>query len=353
MKIETNQPGANLETPALTETPAPTSPAVETPSPAPAAPPAEVSPDAGSEELDWGQMNEDFDKVDLEVDAGSKESPVADGSLDVPVVAPPSTEEAVPPVVPKVETPSTEIPAPATPEVPTAKVPDKPETPPVVPPVAETPTPEVSKAETPAAQAQTPEQQAEALNKVRMEQHSKLKDYYKMSEEDAVAIVTSPNEVVPSMLANLHMTVLENTLQTLTSMIPQMVSQVINANKANEDANKAFFDTWPKLAKKELYAPLGRMIQAYRNANPEVPQDQLISEVGAAAHLAFKIAPDNLPAVPGTEVVPTIPIVPVIPEAGGNFVPAAPGGNVAQVPVGDKNQWTDYNKELDKEEAHG
>ena len=173
-------------------------------------------------------------------------------------------------------------------------------------------------------------------------------DYYKISDEDAVSMVTSPQEVVPNMLANLHMTVLENTLQTLTSMIPQMVSQVMEQKKANTDANEAFFSAWPKLAKAELYAPLGRMISAYRNNNPEMAQDQLIKEVGAAAHLAFKIAPDNIPEVGRGEVQVPTPQVPAV--AVGTFAPAAPGGSVAPVSAENTNEWTDYNKELDRED---
>lgn len=346
MKIEHAIPAAAEEqivVPAALETPPAAAP-VETP--APAAPPTEeVS--AGSEALDWGQLNEDLDTEQV-IDAGEEVVPPVTPPIEEPAPVIPPKSEVIPPETPTSEVVPSEVTPPPTPEetaVPTV---------PPVPPVAEPPTPEVPPVVP--VPTETPEQQAEALQKVRTEQHSKLTDFYKLSDEDAASMITSPQEVVPNMLANLHMTVLENTLQTLASMIPQMVSQVMETKKANENANEAFFGAWPKLAKAELYAPLGRMISAYRTANPEVPQDQLIKEVGAAAHLAFKIAPDEMPGVGG--IVPNpgvspegLPVAPAVPGSG--FTPAAPGGSTPPAPVKSNNPWDSYNKELDKEEAHG
>lgn len=342
-------PEAPSEPPAAT--PPATPPAAAPEAPAPATPPAEEISD-GSEAIDWGKLNEDLD-VDQE-SAGEEEAPAETPPVVEPGKEIPPAGEVVPPVPATPKVPAAEVSPPTTPAVPAVPpAPKEPVVPPVTP-VAETPTPVVPPVVP--LPTETPEQQAEASKKVRMEQHSKLKDYYKLSDEDAASMVAAPQEVVPDMLANLHMTVLENTMQTIVGMLPQMVSQVVDVARRNEEANKAFFTTWPKLAKQELYAPLERMIGAYRQANPEMPQDQLIKEVGAAAHLAFKIAPDEMPGVGA--VVPAVdgapPAVPVVPVApAGGFVPAVPGGGMPITPVKKKDEWGTYNDELDKDEAKG
>lgn len=309
----------------------------------PNTPPAE---EAGSPTtIDWGAMNDEFDHEDSGIE---EEAEVSAEALDEEEPGtPPASDEAAQreePATPKEEQAAE---APAAEEAPTT--PETPEVPEV--PVAETPTPETEPEAQPAQP--TPEQQAADLSQIREEQRAKFREAYQLTEDQASDIIAKPGEVVPEMLANLHMNVLENTITALAGMIPNMVSQVLRQERAAESANTAFFKTWPALNKQEYYKPLQRMIQTYRTNNPNVAQDQLIQEVGAAAHIAFRIDP-NAGSQPTGQAPATPPAAPSAQGTGAppaNFRPAAPGGSVPPAPAREKTVWDDLNEQFDAEDG--
>lgn len=295
----------------------------------------------GSEKMDWGEFNTQMDTEDASSDLLQPDT-VKEVTTSPPSTAVPAPAQEPAPksgeVSPEKPVTAPEVVKPVTPAVP--ETPEKkPETLEVQKPPSEVIPKEALK---PSVPELTPEQQAEEVNKVRNEQRQVLVQRYQISDEDAASFITAPNEVVPNMLAELHMSVLESSVQALAGLIPNMVSQVMERQKANTAANDAFFKAWPKLAKDEFQTPLLRMLSAYKISNPEVPQEQLIREVGAAAHLAFRLLPDDVqtPEVVQSTQVPSQQV----------FVPAVPGGARIPLPEKEKGKWENYNDELDTEE---
>lgn len=201
------------------------------------------------------------------------------------------------------------------------------------------------------AQAElTDEQQRTQHQQLRTEQLSKLSDYYgtHFTEEQAANFMANPQEVVPGMLAQVHLAVLESAVNAIAGMIPNMVSQSLEVKERTKQANSSFFEAWPKLNKPEYQKPLARMIGLYKQNNPEAPLEQLIQEVGASAHIAFKIVPEGAGDSSGGEVV-NEPPAGAVPQSGG-FRPAKPGGSQPPNPAKKKNEWETMNEEFDAQE---
>jgi hypothetical protein len=187
------------------------------------------------------------------------------------------------------------------------------------------------------AQPQTPEQRAELRNK----EIERLVGAYALNGEDAAAILTSPETVVPKMLANLHVNVCDSIIGAIMSRMPDAVQAIMENGRAAREAEDAFYSAWPALKDAKYRTVVGQSIQAYRALNPRAQRDEMIRAAGLNAMIYSRLPiPPELLAAPSAPAQPQPSFTPAAPAAG----PGAPP------PTRSTNPFTLLNEELDEDD---
>lgn len=292
------------------------------------APTAEVKDDA-LPEIDWGEMDADFDKED-------EPPPVAEKSDEPKVVEPAPAPDAPqpPPEVPppKVETP----PAVAVTPAPTPAVVTEPVTPVVAPAV----TPEPAPAPVPAPAAFTQED----VNKWRDERVAHFSTVYSMSEDEGLEFIRAPEKVLPGIAARLIVDVEQHVYNSLTHALPAIINRQFEDVLGKRKTERTLLKQWDQLGDPKHREVYDRTLAAYRAANPNATEEQTIREVGAASYMALGLVPTAPAAAPAET-----PATPVAEP----FTPAVPGAvSAATTPkVKSDNVFTLLADEMDKDDA--
>jgi len=292
-----------------------TSEAPPEPAPAGADEGRDITP---TESIDWGGLAEatDDDSQDIPLVAEAPEAPAPE-----PTPAPPAPLETPAPVA--------ETPPPAEPQPPPPAEPAQP-TPAPVPQAAPDPTREPVAPVAPEAQRLTEEEWAARSQKYEQD----LAAHYAVSKEDADALVTEPEKVLPRLAARVHRSVLESTVVGVMAHLPRYIEQHLASQQTYKANEQDFFGKWPALQKPEYQDAIRRIGSAYRLTNPMADKTRAIEEIGAMAMFQLGLVPT------GTQV----PLAPARP-----FAPAAPGGTPASRPApGTKqgNEWEQLANEL-------
>ncbi len=282
-------PAAEPIPPAANVAPEPKIPGPETPPPGETPPVVETPPEPTKLEQDFSNLAKEFEADDVveatlegvEQEKGAKEEP------------PKPKAEEVPPKVDKPPQPKVE-------EIP-PKVSEPPKEP--VQPAAgeEPPKPVVEEPKKPEEQAKiVPEEKPvevspERVAKDRTDLTNHWTKQYEMSPEEGIEFLDAPHEVVPGVMARLHVGVLEDAVRAIGQLLPQIVARELGTIKTQASHEEAFYAKWPKLDKPEYKTVIRRVGDLYKQNNPDAPVEQFIQEVGATAMIAFKIPPDDMP----------------------------------------------------------
>lgn len=284
---------------------------------APSAPaPTDTSEENG---LDWGELAVDFDTIDAATDPAEsgdtaiETSDPENGQADTPDVS--HTPE-------KVEQKPAEKTEPQTVEKPAEKATE----------VKEEKKPE----------EKTPAQPSQITQEDYSNQRSKLVEEmtkaYSLDDQAAAALVTEPEKVLPRMLAELHMTVYEQAVQTVANMIPQMFAAQQNAVKVTEQNRNAFYEKWPML--KEHEGDVLRVATQYRQMNPGATLEQAIQDVGAHVIIQKRIPVPGL-TITNETATPA--------KANQPFRPAATGGSTTPPPKQDTGKFANLINEFEED----
>lgn len=169
---------------------------------------------------------------------------------------------------------------------------------------------------------------------------------FKLSEEDEEKFLTSPNEVLPKMAANMYLDIFNSLTQVMHTQLPQLVQNVISQNSAREASRSAFNDAWPQLAKPEFAGIVERIASTYNTNNPSATPEEAIAEIGAQVWVAAKLPIQDLAAhVSGKPEVP-VAVPTITPQHRPASVGNAPRRAKAPVMRGVQNQFTDFAEEL-------
>jgi hypothetical protein len=238
----------------------------------------------------------------------------------IPAEKPPlPTEPVVPPVVPPVLPPE---PQPA--QVPPAQEPTQPTT--------ATPV-QGDGAAQPRLTASDPWRIAEGLEAHRAEVIPHLAaSKFALTEPELAELDGSPEVAIPKLLAKVFLESQISMQKFLAQAVPGMVKKYNTVSSANEGAEKKFFDMHKALdsSNPQHRATAVRIATLYRQANPGIPLDQLISEVGPMVMATLRIAPGGAPQAAGQ---------PAIPRGGTPFRPAVNGGGGAPIASEPANEW--------------
>lgn len=184
-----------------------------------------------------------------------------------------------------------------------------------------------------AAPAKTPEQ-------LREEYHSKLVEHYAINDEDAIALATTPEQVLPRLAANMHVRVMEEVTQHINAamqMVPQMLEMRMKQAEAEEKAKQDFFGVWPGLT--EHYDTIVQNARMARNANPSATRQQVIEMAGMMTALALGLDPA---AVRAAQQVQAQPQRQQVQQAPRPMRPAAPGPAPQGMPQSSGNIFADF-----------
>lgn len=272
---------------------------------APASPAPEAA--AASTDVNWADFAVDVDDegafiADPVGELGSSEQALTSTAPPPPPAQLPSSEQT-PPVAPQAA-PSTPTPAPATPAEP----------PPVAAPV---------------------QSQEELLAKYRAE----LETGYAISQDDALALATAPETVLPRLAANVHQRVMQEVsqhVQQMMTMIPQMLEARVAQQTAETEAKQVFYSAWPGLSQHH-----DRVIQnaaLVRQANPQATKEQVIEMTGMMTAIALGLDPRAVRANAAAGSVPA----PAPRQAVQPHRPAAPGGAVNSAPLPQQNVFASF-----------
>jgi hypothetical protein len=157
----------------------------------------------------------------------------------------------------------------------------------------------------------------EDIKKQREDTIAELEKVYALSNDDATAMLTEPEKVIPKLAARLYVDAYEGVMQAVSKVLPSLVHQVQASSSAAEANQRAFFEKWPALQKPEYDETLRKIGVAWRTMNPKADPETAVQEIGALAMGLLKLTPSEAPAATPT------------PKP---YVPAAPGGSVPSGP---------------------
>lgn len=288
-----SSPAATPSTPAPASTPASTSPASPSPSSSPATPAVEApSPPSTF----------NFDEI-FQID----EAPAA-------VVAPASPPVSAVPAAPE----SVVVKPPVAAEAPQPVV--QPQTPPQTPAAAESRPQGGSPPPSPADPA--------SLARMLVENKQAAIDHlaastFALTSAEIEALETDAVGTIPKLLSRAVVETQAMTLQHLARSVPLMIQNYLKVSQANSENESAFYSKWPSIKPAEHGELVKRVAQTYRQANPSIPMEQMITDVGTIVMQLAKLQP-SAAAHPGNGSRP--------PQSS-PFVPASGGTAAAPQPV--------------------
>lgn len=152
---------------------------------------------------------------------------------------------------------------------------------------------------------------------------------FALSAAEIEALETDAVGMIPKLLARAVVRSQAMTLQHLARSVPAMFQQFLTTMKATSEGEGAFYARWPSLKSPTHGELIKRVAQTYRIANPTVPREQMIEEVGA---MVMQLAKLPQPQVAATSNGSR-------PPQPSPFVPAGAGSVTAPQPV-EEGSWS-------------
>lgn len=228
------------------------------------------APEGSDEAGEWEALASEFtaeDSQGLPQDEGSTQE-----EGDPEGAEPPAAEEP-PEQAPSVEEPEGE------PESAEAQEEEQEQTP-EIPQVPEEPQPE--------------QLSPEDLQAQREQARAELAERFKLSDEQAEALLMNPNEVLPQLVADVFLDVYDQVVGAIQAKLPEVVSGILEQQRVLNEERESFFREWPELAKDEYQPVIQRIKEAYWQMNPKASREQAVKEIGAQAWVALRLPLDGL-----------------------------------------------------------
>lgn len=146
----------------------------------------------------------------------------------------------------------------------------------------------------------SPEQAAAQFAQVREQAEQMLAEYYKLSQDDVNALEEDPTEflktAIPRLTARVYVDAVVTSIQRVQQALPNIVTQIVSEREESRNAEEAFFQQWPQL--REHKDTVTRIAAAYRQINPDMPQDQFMRDVGVQAMVMLGLRAEEKPSQP-------------------------------------------------------
>lgn len=285
----------------------------------------EVSPEAGATPA---AASSDVNWADFAVDSDDEGAFVAE-----PVVGQDSGDDAPAdtPQADSVQVPSSESTAPVTPPAQSNQAPtaSPQEQQPTSPQAAPEPTQPVA-----------PQQSSEELRAKYLED---LQNHYAISQEDALAITTQPETVMPRIAAQLHMNVMQEVtrqLQQVMQTVPHLMEAQLHRQTRETEAKQVFYKSWPGL--ESHHDAVVRNAAMFRQANPQATREQVIEAAGTLTALALGADPQTFRVASGAAGSPPAPVQRPSAPSGVPPRPIAAGSGPSGLPQRSENVFEQF-----------
>lgn len=138
----------------------------------------------------------------------------------------------------------------------------------------------------PAAQADA---QRQSREQQRMQALAQLQKVYMegISDDEADNFLSDPRTVMSKLLAQAHLSAVEQSVTLMQHNAPQVVSQLVRQQAAYEREGQAFFNRWPKLA--GHVDQVNKIAMSWRQQNPQASSQDFMENVGPLAHALLRI----------------------------------------------------------------
>jgi hypothetical protein len=166
---------------------------------------------------------------------------------------------------------------------------------------------------------------------------------FALSQEDVTELETDVVAAVPKIMSRVFIEAQMSMQKFLAQALPGMMKQYGSVTKANDDAEQSFFGAHKDLDIKnpQHRATAVRIASIYRKANPSIPLEQLISEVGPMVRASLQMA-----APPASAAAP--PVIPGQPKGGTPFRPAVNGGGGSSPAPAEQSEWAGLGQQFDE-----
>lgn len=149
---------------------------------------------------------------------------------------------------------------------------------------------------------------------------AELEKRYALSKEDADAMISEPETVLPKLASRMYMDIFESVLNAVQTTLPQAISHISQREQAMQRDENDFYDKWPMLRDEKYKQQVLRIGQMYRQMNPTASKEQFIQDVGLQSAIALRLP---LPGYAAPQPGPAQP-APYQPPRAGAVAPAAP-----------------------------
>ena len=153
--------------------------------------------------------------------------------------------------------------------------------------------------------------------------HAKIAEQYALSPEDAVAMVTAPETVLPKLAANMHMQVMTEVIgfvQHALKSIPEMLNTHVEGQRQEQEAENMAFAAWPGLrAHKDVF--ISNIVAARKAQGASATPDAVLQAAGMMTAYALGLDP--------AQVRSATVAAPVAPPVGTQIPPKPPGAGTA------------------------
>jgi hypothetical protein len=134
----------------------------------------------------------------------------------------------------------------------------------------------------------------EQIEEYRNQYIDKMAEQFQISEEDADALRTEPEKVMPRLMAKAMTSALEQMAGVMKNNLPKLVDgQLTQQSKAKEIETK-FYGKYPELNSKKALKVTEQMARAYRQANPDADLDETMDNVAFMAWKKLGLPMDKL-----------------------------------------------------------
>ena len=128
---------------------------------------------------------------------------------------------------------------------------------------------------------------------------------YVLDDETKEALDTTPSEVVPKLMGQMHMQIMTAAVTQVANMLPSMLAMQNERQTAADARDEKFYTDFPHLkGHEETVLKMGR---AYRQANPNATFETAAPEIAAMAQVALRLPVQQSQPSPAPKAVPPKP----------------------------------------------
>lgn len=111
-----------------------------------------------------------------------------------------------------------------------------------------------------------------------------LQKQYAISDEDADAILTDPKVVLPKLMANMHLAMLQQVGQLMQQITPGLVQQQVKTVGVTEQRLKVFSEKYPDLVAPENQEIAVQAVRLVKQLHPNASFEELVEKAGPVAY---------------------------------------------------------------------